>query len=88
MKFTLDLTDEQVSYIRQLVIFDVGDRNREVRSPVFATYGPDMQQRTHEELRIGSSVMGLLPVRRVNADELMDEVRRHRQSLLNRASNV
>ena len=70
MKFTLDLTEEQVNYLRGLVAIDVGDRNREVRSPVFATYGPDMQEKTHEELRIGSCVMGLLPVRRVNADDL------------------
>ncbi len=70
MKFTLDLTDEQVNYLRGLVALDVVDRNREVRSPVFATYGPDMQEKTHEELRIGSSIMGLLPVKRVNADDL------------------
>ncbi|CAB4242239.1 hypothetical protein UFOVP83_45 [uncultured Caudovirales phage] len=67
MLFTVDFTEEQVSYLRSLVAMDVIDRNREIRSPLFSSYGPSMQANTHEELRIGSTIMGMLPVKKINA---------------------
>ena len=65
--FTVDLTEEQVNYVRALVATDVVDRNREIRSPQFSSYGEMMKLSTHEELRIGSTIMGMLPVKKLNA---------------------
>lgn len=58
---TLDLTDEQVKYLRGLILVDVSDRAKELRQ--MDHYGPGMQEQVREALRIGSTLYQLLPKR-------------------------
>lgn len=64
---TLDLTENQVNYLRTLVAGDVADRTRELRQlndPSDPDRFANMRREADEAIRTGSEIMGMLPVRK------------------------
>ena len=64
MTRTFDLTDEQIAHIRKLLVRDVADLQRIARSDAFASYGLIESAQIHEDIRIGSALIGYLPMPR------------------------
>lgn len=67
---TIDLTDEQLNYLRALVSADVAGNQRIVRSREFANYGPDESARLHADIAVGSQCIAVLPQPRPALAEL------------------
>ena len=64
MLLTFDLTDEQVAHIRKLLVRDVAELQRIARSDAFARYGEIESAQIHDDIRIGSALIGYLPMPR------------------------
>jgi hypothetical protein len=61
---TFDLTEEQIAHIRKLLLRDVSELQRIARSDAFARYGEMEAAQIHEDIRIGSALIGYLPMPR------------------------
>lgn len=60
---TVDLTDEQLTYLRRVVVRDVTQLQEIVRSRAFENYGENESKRICEDIGIGSVLIGILPSR-------------------------
>lgn len=58
---TIDLTPEQLKYLRTLVLSDLLENQRTVRSQAFDRYGPVEAQRVHDDIAVASALVALLP---------------------------
>lgn len=58
---TVDLTSEQLKYLRTLVLSDLLDNQRRVRSREFANYGPVESERIHTDITVASALIAVLP---------------------------
>jgi hypothetical protein len=61
---TFDLTDEQIAHIRKLLVRDVAELQHIARSAAFANYGETEAAQIHNDIRIGSALIGYLPMPR------------------------
>lgn len=64
----VELTDEQVSYLRILVAGDVCDRTRELRQlhdPKDPDRFANMRREADEAIRTGSEIIGKLPPKKI-----------------------
>lgn len=59
---TIDLTDEQLAHIRKVIVRDLAELQSIVRSAAFENYGEVESARMHEEIRIASALIGVLPM--------------------------
>lgn len=58
---TVDLNSEQLKYLRTLLLTDLLENQRTTRSREFANYGPAESARLHEDIRIASALVAVLP---------------------------
>jgi len=58
---TVDLTPDQLVYLRKLIVFDLHENQRIVRSHGFAKYGRDEMQRFHDDVRTAGVLLGRMP---------------------------
>lgn len=58
---TIDLTPEQIKYLRSRVLYDLVENQRLVRSTAFDRYGPVEAQRVHDDIAVASALVALLP---------------------------
>jgi hypothetical protein len=58
---TVDLTDDQLRYLRRLIASDVASCGSAVKSPQFENYGPTERERVFADIRTGAQLIGLLP---------------------------
>lgn len=58
---TVDLTSEQLKYLRTLVLADLLENQRAVRSRAFTHYGPVESQRIHTDITVASALVAILP---------------------------
>lgn len=58
---TVDLTSEQLKYLRTLVLTDLLQNQRAVRSRAFTHYGPEESKRIHNDITIASALVAILP---------------------------
>lgn len=58
---TIDLNDEQLKYLRTLVLSDLLENQRIVRSHAFDRYGTVEAQRVHADIAVASALVALLP---------------------------
>jgi hypothetical protein len=61
---TFDLTEEQIAHIRKLLVRDVAELQQIARSIAFNQYGEVEAARIHEDIRVGSALIGYLPMPR------------------------
>lgn len=58
---TVDLTSEQLKYLRTLILSDLLQNQRTVRSAEFAKYGPVESMRIHTDITVASALIAVLP---------------------------
>lgn len=58
---TVDLTSEQLKFLRTLVLSDLLGNQRLVRSQEFAKYGPVESMRVHTDITVASALIAVLP---------------------------
>lgn len=58
---TIDLTDEQATRLRWLVLSALVQNQRIVRSREFAKYGPIESASIHDDIRLDSVLVALIP---------------------------
>lgn len=58
---TVDLSAEQLAYLWRVISNDVSDATALIRSRSFSQYGPVESESMHNNVRVGSTLLGLLP---------------------------
>lgn len=58
---TVDLSAEQLAYLWRLISNDISDTTSLIRSREFPQYGPVESASIHASVRIGATLIGLLP---------------------------
>lgn len=67
---TVDLTYDQLAYLRRVIMRDVAQLQEIARSRAFENYGENESKRIREDIAVGSSLIGILPsVRHENHDQ-------------------
>jgi len=59
---TVDLSAEQLRYLWRLINSDVAESNKLIRSRTFLSYGPAESATIHDNVRIGATLLGSLPL--------------------------
>lgn len=62
LPFTVDLTGEQITYVRRLVLWDVSTQQQNLRKLEDPYLYEQMRTDTQRDIRIGSELIGKLPV--------------------------